>query len=147
MKAGYVHGVYSPAEVQSILKAFDEASCGEVVFSVRSQTNRLLERLVRKLAPGDTLTVWTLGCACAGTDDLVELVVRLNRKRVGFESISEGFVVSSESEFSREIIAGRLDRLQSEPQLAERLRAWRRLIPAANGQSATVRSLSAMMVR
>jgi DNA invertase Pin-like site-specific DNA recombinase len=113
MKAGYVRGVYSSAQVQRILQAFNDASCGEVVINVRPQNNHLFTRLLEKLAPGDTLAVWTLGCAAGSSSDLTKLIASLNAKRIGFESIAEGLAVPAGSALSSAMIAARIDRIRS----------------------------------
>jgi hypothetical protein len=145
MRAGYVRGVYSSAEVRSILHAFDDASCGEVVFNVRPQKNRLLERLIGKLVPGDTLMVWTLECAAPTSESLIQLILELNRKQIGFESISEGFAVSKDSNVSPSTIASRLERVRSDPPSRGDQRSGRRWTPLATAQNAAVRGLLAII--
>ncbi len=122
MKAGYVRGVYSSAQVQRILQAFNDASCGEVVINVRPQNNHLFTRLLEKLAPGDTLAVWTLGCAAGSSSDLTKLIASLNAKRIGFESIAEGLAVPAGLALSSAMIAARIDRIRpTEERPARRL--------------------------
>jgi len=145
MKAGYVRGVYSSAEVRSIFHAFDGASCSEVIFNVRPQKNRLLERLMRKLAPGDTLMVWTLECAAPTSESLIQLILELNRRQIGFESITEGFAVSKDSNVSSSTIASRLEQVRSDPPSRQDQPTRRRWTPLAAAQNAAVRGLLAII--
>jgi DNA invertase Pin-like site-specific DNA recombinase len=140
MKAGYVRGVYSSAQVQRILQAFDSASCGEVVINVRPENNHLFTRLLEKLAPGDTLAVWTLDCAAGSSSDLAKLIASLNAKRIGFESISEGLVVSAGSVLSPATIAARIDRLRSIEERPARRPVGRRPtgVPATSPEAAAL---------
>jgi len=139
MKAGYVRGVYSSSDVRRILDAFDHASCSEVVINARPQKNHDFKRLLQKLAPGDTLAVWTLDCAAPTSGDLVQLVADLNGRRIRFESISEAFVVSADSILSSAMIADAIDRIRSHGERPVRRLPRHRVVrpaPAARGEVA-----------
>jgi DNA invertase Pin-like site-specific DNA recombinase len=140
MKAGYVRGVYSSTQVQRVLQAFDAASCGEVVINVRPENNHLFARLLEKLAPGDTLAVWTLDCAGSNSNDLIKLIAGLNGKRIGFESIAEGLVVPAGAELSPAMIAARIDRYRSIDERSARRAIGRRpaSVPATNPEAAVL---------
>jgi DNA invertase Pin-like site-specific DNA recombinase len=140
MKAGYVRGVYTSSQVQRILQAFDDASCGEVVINVRPENNHLFTRLLEKLAPGDTLAVWTLDCAGANSNDLTKLIADLNDKKIGFESVAEGLVIHAGAELSPAMIAARIDRYRSIDERSVRRAVGRRpaSVPATNPGTAVL---------
>jgi hypothetical protein len=110
MKAGYARGVYSSTQLQRMLRGFEAASCAEVVIDVRPQSGRLFRNLQEKLHPGDTLAVWNYECTAGGSTELTNLIVSLQVRGIGFESLAEGLAVPTGRTLSPATIAALIER-------------------------------------
>lgn len=97
MKAGYVRGTYSPAEVKRILDAFAKASCDQVIFDESTHHSAVLDGLLQRLEDGDILVVWRLNCVASSLKDLIRFIRNLTDDGIGFESLTESFKASGES--------------------------------------------------
>lgn len=103
--------------------ALRKAACDEVIVrrlsSVSAEWASLRARIIRGLAPGDTLTVWKLDRLGRSLQDLRDIVYGLRDRGVNFRSLTEGIdtstaqgdlfftILAAFAEFERKIIIER----------------------------------------
>lgn len=104
-------------------RCFDESGCGEIYKEYASgestQARPELANCLRVLRSGDTLTVWRLDRLGRSLSDLVAVVNDLEKRGIGFESLSERIdttsafgklifhVFASMAEFERNLVRER----------------------------------------
>lgn len=92
MKAGYLIGT-PPGALRQSLTALKRAGCERIVVEDEGarDTKNTLQGLVRRLARGDTLVVWTMASVANSMPELVKLILELEDKGVRFQALAEKF--------------------------------------------------------
>jgi len=98
-RIGYARVSTSDQNIEMQLQALSAAGCDDIFTdqglsgSLRSRPG--LEQSLRRLQPGDTLVIWRLDRLGRSLSNLIEVVARLGRDKIGLYSITEAINTAS----------------------------------------------------
>lgn len=84
-------------QIDALTKAGCELIFRDEGFSGSLETRPALDRLLRRLKPGDTLVTWKLDRLSRSLPHLISLISLLERRRVGLKSLSEAIDTATTS--------------------------------------------------
>ncbi|WP_447586528.1 recombinase family protein [Pseudoxanthomonas mexicana] len=96
MNVGYARAAAHNQDLQPQLDELKAASCEQIFVEhpARARDRPKLQTCLAALRAGDTLVVWSLDRLARSLRDLIEIIDDLNRRDIGFRSLSEGIDTS-----------------------------------------------------
>jgi DNA invertase Pin-like site-specific DNA recombinase len=100
MKVGYARNSTESIGLKEQIERLLRFCCAEIIeeqSSAASSDRPVLIECLRAMTPGDTLVVWSLDQVGKSLKDLLDIVIALNDRSIGFCSLLEGIDTTNEA--------------------------------------------------